>query len=337
MARRHYTSNARETSLTSSIDNSTNTIAVDNPVGYPTETPFVVHCELGTTAEEIMLVTSVAGSNWTVERGYDGSTAVAHDIGAKIVHGVSAIDMDEANAHVNASTNVHGLSGGAAVVGTTSAQTLTNKTLTSPTINGGTLNSVTLGAGLTINSPTLVTPTIADFTNAQHTHEDAASGGVISGGGSGGSLGLAYRRSSTSSTGLDDVGFGDSGAVAIPFGTLDYNAGGNATWSTANGNARIILPSDVSGVWHISASVTVSVPSEFDAFFISIVHQDAGVLAYAGNSMALGAGSSQRRYSVCTDVQSASGRWIEIRIGSDEETDTSVQLEERSVAIHQVA
>jgi hypothetical protein len=37
--------------------------------------------------------------------------------------------------HTGASTDVHGLTGGAAVVGTTSTQTLTNKTLTSPVLN----------------------------------------------------------------------------------------------------------------------------------------------------------------------------------------------------------
>lgn len=338
MARRHYTSNARETSLTAGINSSATTIAVDNPVGYPTETPFIILCELGTSSEEIMLVTAVVGSNWTVVRGYDGSTAVAHDLGAKIVHGVSAIDMDEANEHVNASTNVHGLAGGAAVVGTTSSQTLTNKTLTSPTINGGTLNSVTLGSGLTLQSPTLVTPTIADFTNAQHTHEDAASGGEISGGGGGGSSGLAYRRSSTSDQEINLSSLDDSGAVAISFGTLDYNVGGNTTWAVSSGNTRITLPTDVDdAVWHVSVSVLVSVETEFDAHYINIVHQDHGVIANDGDAIAVTSNTVQRRYSCSTDFQANSGRWIEVRIASAEEVPTSVFMERRSISIHRVA
>lgn len=40
------------------------------------------------------------------------------------------------SSHNSASVNVHGLSGGAAVVGTTSTQTLTNKTLENPLISG---------------------------------------------------------------------------------------------------------------------------------------------------------------------------------------------------------
>jgi len=40
------------------------------------------------------------------------------------------------SSHNSASINVHGLSGGAAVVGTTSTQTLTNKTLENPLVSG---------------------------------------------------------------------------------------------------------------------------------------------------------------------------------------------------------
>jgi len=69
------------------------------------------------------------------------------------------LDTDKAEsstvtAHTGASTDVHGLSGGAAVVGDTSTQTLTNKTLT--------------------------TPTIASFANANHNHQNSAGGGVLS-------------------------------------------------------------------------------------------------------------------------------------------------------------
>jgi hypothetical protein len=65
-----------------------------------------------------------------------------------VEHCGTAIDFDEANAHVNASAAVHGLTG--TVVGTTDAQTLTNKTLTAPII--GTIS----------NTGTLTLPTSTD-------------------------------------------------------------------------------------------------------------------------------------------------------------------------------
>jgi len=140
MVQRHYSSNARETTLTLPINNSVTSIQVDTPIGYPSTTPFVIHVELGTSNEEIMLVTAVMGPNWTVTRGYDGSSSLSHGIGAKVVHGVSAIDFEDAATHVNASGNVHGLGAASLVVGTTDAQTLTNKSLTAPAIAGGALS-----------------------------------------------------------------------------------------------------------------------------------------------------------------------------------------------------
>lgn len=200
MTRRYFTTGARETSLTAPINDTDISISVDAPVGYPSSVPFPIICELGTSSEEAMLVTNVAGSTYTVTRGFDGSTAVSHLSGAKVVHGVTAIEFNEANEHINTSTNVHGLSGGAAVVGTTQSQTLTNKTLTSPIINNG-----------TINSATLVTPTIASFANANHNHTSSAQGGTI---------GLSFIGTSSnvaSSSGTLTTTYSDLPSLSITF------------------------------------------------------------------------------------------------------------------------
>lgn len=133
-----------------------------------------------------MLVTNVAGNTWTVTRGYDGSSALEHNTGAKITHGPSAVDFTEAQTHFNATTGVHGLAPGSAFVGTTDTQTLTNKTLTSPVVNtpditGGTVSGITSTNG-TFNNPTLTSPNIgaSEWTDAQHTHTSSATGGAIS-------------------------------------------------------------------------------------------------------------------------------------------------------------
>jgi hypothetical protein len=204
LTRRYFTTGARETSLTAPVSDSDITIQVDSPVGYPAEFPFPIICELGTSSEEAMLVTNVAGNTFTVNRGFDGSTAVAHLVGAKVVHGVTAIEFNEANEHNNASTSVHGLGAGSAIVGTNTSQTLANKTLTSPTINNGTGNAMTL-----------VTPTIASFANAQHDHTDAAGGG---------SIGISYIGSasnSSSSSGTLNTTYADIPSMSITFTAPD--------------------------------------------------------------------------------------------------------------------
>lgn len=265
MTRRYYSSNARETQLTASVNNSVTTLQVDSPVGYPSSVPFLAHLELGTSNEEIVLVTAVAGSSWTVTRGYDSSTAVSHSTGARVVHGVAAIDFEDTATHLEATSSVHGVTG--ALVGATQTQTLTNKTLTSPTINGGTWNSPTLGSGATIPSatlssptittpsittptitsggswagsptistPTLTSPTIANFSNATHTHTDAASGGAIS---SGGSLFSLFQERSTSQS------LTSSTFATIAGGTLSYTS--PSAWPT--GASKLVLNMSVHSV-----------------------------------------------------------------------------------------
>lgn len=179
---RNYSNVAEETTLSAAINSSATSITVGSNTGYPAA-PYTILVDPGLPTEEVVEVTAVAGTTWTVTRGVDGTPASSHDLGAVVVHGYSARDLREPQDHIAATSNVHGVTG--SVVGTTSTQTLLNKTLTSPTISGGTITGVTFGAGLTFQSPTLVTPTIASFVNAQHTHADAASGGAIGGGGGG--------------------------------------------------------------------------------------------------------------------------------------------------------
>ncbi|MEU8317088.1 hypothetical protein AB0C33_01855 [Nonomuraea sp. NPDC048881] len=278
MARIYHSSNARETTLSVAINASATTISVDTPVGYPATTPFVIIVDLGTSSEEIMLVTAVAGANWTVDRGYDNSTALSHDIGAKIVHGVAASEIDDANAHINATTNIHGLTGGAALVGTTTAQTLSNKTLTTPTINGGTIS------GGTISNATLASPVIGNFSAAQHTHTDAASGGAIN----------AFEKLRMFVVGSMSVVPDTQTDVSFATGTFTYNVG--PLWSAAK-PTRILCPKP--GIYQINVSdLTDSAYNEnhvIDAYLVYYAGGAAGAgitIAQATNAITSG-GSSQ--------------------------------------------
>lgn len=99
MALRHYTNTAQPTSLTGGINNSTTTVVVDDASGFPTH-PFTIAVDRGTADEEAMLVTNVSGNTFTVTRGFDDTTAVAHLLGASVEHCMVALDLAEANEHI---------------------------------------------------------------------------------------------------------------------------------------------------------------------------------------------------------------------------------------------
>ena len=105
MARRYYSSTAVATTLSASANNSTTSITVTALSGYPVSTPWTAIIDPDTASEEVVSVTGVSGTTLTVTRGVDGTTAVSHSAGAVFRHGVSGRDFDEANEHVNDSTN----------------------------------------------------------------------------------------------------------------------------------------------------------------------------------------------------------------------------------------
>lgn len=153
--RRSYEGAAQAAVLTSALGGSTAdlTIYCDDLTNWPTGTggyPFFVCIDRGKATEEKILCSSRSGNTLTVYnsggtngRAADDTSITAHAVNATIEHTFTATDADEANAHVNASAAVHGLTG--SVVGTTDTQVLTNKTLTSPSINGATLTGTITG------------------------------------------------------------------------------------------------------------------------------------------------------------------------------------------------
>lgn len=125
---RYFSSIAGEMTLTSGVNDSTPALLLNTVSGLPTSAPFTLILEPGTTAEEVVNVTSIAGLTVTVDRGWSGTSAKAHLAGAVVRHGIASQDIQPLHQHVD-ETSAHGLTGGAAVVGTTQAQVLTNKTI----------------------------------------------------------------------------------------------------------------------------------------------------------------------------------------------------------------
>lgn len=113
MSRRQYAGGSAQTTITGSVASSgAVTIAIASSTGWPDGSvgPFAVVVDPGTANEEKILVTSRSGLNLTVGspgRGYDGTSATAHSSGATIYLTVTAVDLDEANSHVNATASAH--------------------------------------------------------------------------------------------------------------------------------------------------------------------------------------------------------------------------------------
>jgi len=139
MTVRYYSSVAAETTLVGSITNSSTTIQLASTVGLPALTPFTLALDYESASEELVEVTAVAGPTLTVIRAIDGTSATNHNSAARVRHVSSARDFSDSRNHENASTNVHGVGASAAVVGTTTTQSLTNKTLVDAT---GTLDRI---------------------------------------------------------------------------------------------------------------------------------------------------------------------------------------------------
>jgi hypothetical protein len=126
---RHYSSVASEKELASPVDGSTLSITLDNVTGLPGQFPYTLIVDVDTDDEEIVTVTNAAGTTLTVTRGEDGTVGLSHEQGAKVIHGMTARDLQESRDHEDATTNAHGVGSGNSVVGTNTVQTLEGKTI----------------------------------------------------------------------------------------------------------------------------------------------------------------------------------------------------------------
>lgn len=168
MTARKYSNTFAETTLSGSINNSVTTITIGSTTGLPASFPYTLAIDYGTASVEMVTVTALAGSNLTVTRGQDGTSAQSHTGGARVVHPVTARDLSEPQVHIDSSSDIHGLSGGASVVGTSQAQTLTNKTISGST---NTLTNIPNSAIVAVDATKItmpfarITDTGADGTN----------------------------------------------------------------------------------------------------------------------------------------------------------------------------
>lgn len=94
-SRKSFSGSAAPTTLTSAASSSDTTINVASTTNFPNTAngPFVVTIDRGTTSEEKVEIASYTSTVLTVSsggRGFDGTTAVAHSLGADLRHTLDA-------------------------------------------------------------------------------------------------------------------------------------------------------------------------------------------------------------------------------------------------------
>lgn len=160
---RYYSATAVRTQLKAAVSASSSVISVTTVTGFPSSTPFTLVLDPNQITEEVVTVTAVSGLNLNVSRGQDGTNALSHDLGAVVMHALTARDLREPQEHIAADAAVHGITG--KVVGTTDSQGLTNKTI------NGSLNTF-------LNIPKAALPADTIYTNANATLGDVKANGL---------------------------------------------------------------------------------------------------------------------------------------------------------------
>jgi hypothetical protein len=186
MATRLYSSISVETTLASSINNSTTSMTVATGtattllggVTVVAGSQFTVAIDPDTQNEEIVFITAgPSGDTFTIDRAEAGSSAVAHSTGATVKHVLTSDDLNAFAAGISpvASLAFSGSTSGTTTLqatatagtntlslppttsdtlaGIAATQTLTNKTLTAPVINTAKIN-------LSLNAQTGTTYTL---------------------------------------------------------------------------------------------------------------------------------------------------------------------------------
>jgi hypothetical protein len=179
MATRLYSSISVETTLASSINNSTTSMTVATGtattllggVTVVANSQFTVAIDPDTINEEIVFITAgPSGDTFTIDRAEAGSSAVAHSTGATVKH---VLTSDDLNAFAAGISPVASLAFSGSTSGTTTLQataTAGTNTLSLPPTTSDTLAGIAATQTLTnktLTSPVITTPTQRLTLNAQ--------------------------------------------------------------------------------------------------------------------------------------------------------------------------
>jgi hypothetical protein len=102
--RKSFVGGAPATSLSAGINDSATALVLAASTGWPSAdtNPFVAVIDRGTASEEKVLIRARTGTACSdVVRGYDDTTALAHDAGATMEHALDASTIDQVNRMAN--------------------------------------------------------------------------------------------------------------------------------------------------------------------------------------------------------------------------------------------
>jgi hypothetical protein len=194
MTTRKYSSRAQQTTLSSAITSTAESMTVGsgaNLMGGKTPSAgetYTVVIDPDTALEEIVDVSNYSsGNTLTITRGRDGSTGVAHSAGAVIRHMVIGRDLQESNDHINGTLAQHAATTSAELRGVISDETGTGSlvfgtspTIASPTITGTGAIAGTFTGNLTGNVTGNVSGSAGSATGNAATATALATGRTIS-------------------------------------------------------------------------------------------------------------------------------------------------------------
>jgi hypothetical protein len=293
---RYYSSTAAKTTLSAPIDSSSASIQLASAAGFPANYPYTLILEKDTANEEIVEVTGVVGTAYSITRNIDGSGAKSHSVGATVEHGVSARDFAESRSH-EVATTAHGVTG--EVVGTGGAQTLTGKTLTSPTINTPTIAGATISGTFTstatINGGSITGATITGLSSAgmvatsatPKDYVDSILGSATAASVSAASAAVSATAAATSaaSAAASATTASNSAATAVSSAATAISSAATATTQAANALASANAAAVSANSAAVSATAASTSANSAAASATTAANSVAAIATYASNAL----------------------------------------------------